>query len=394
MDYKQKYKEALTLVESIYPDLSHEHQMEAEAFFPELKESEDELTWLTKYIEEEAYSLSMDIRDNEDRIKLKNFKRSLAWLEKQGELIDKLVKYREWLISKTEQWTERKNDKTNSNAGEHCCIGAANALISARDEFEEIFDYESWFEKQGEKKETLCDKCRKEQPSHSCQDITANGRCYIEGMNTSNKVKPKFKVKYAGNEYNVLEVKDIAGVTFYGIEDEPNHIDYVLPDNCEIISGYGVKEKGSPYPTKSAIYTEQKPTWSEEDMSKVQIICMYLNEAKKYYADITEVRECINWLKSLKDRVIPQSKQEWSEEDERNLQGIIDEIEANKNQAPDYDLATYDRFLSWLKSLKPQNHWKPSDEQMRAVIDAWGDLCCRGIQYKDFDTLINDLKKL
>ena len=41
-----------------------------------------------------------------------------------------------------------------------------------------------------------------------------------------------------------------------------------------------------------------------------------------------------------------------SEEDERNLQGIIDEIEANKNQAPDYDLATYDRFLSWLKSLK------------------------------------------
>ena len=43
---------------------------------------------------------------------------------------------------------------------------------------------------------------------------------------------------------------------------------------------------------------------------------------------------------------------EWSEEDERNLQGIIDEINANKNNAPDYDLATYDRFLSWIKSLK------------------------------------------
>ena len=42
----------------------------------------------------------------------------------------------------------------------------------------------------------------------------------------------------------------------------------------------------------------------------------------------------------------------WSEEDERNLQGIIDEINANKNNAPDYDLATYDRFLSWIKSLK------------------------------------------
>lgn len=56
-----------------------------EYVFPELKESEDALTWLTRYIEEEAYSLSMDIRDNEDRTKLEKLKKSLAWLEKQGE---------------------------------------------------------------------------------------------------------------------------------------------------------------------------------------------------------------------------------------------------------------------------------------------------------------------
>lgn len=29
-------------------------------------------------------------------------------------------------------------------------------------------------------KETLCNKCRKEQPSHSCQDITELGRCAVE----------------------------------------------------------------------------------------------------------------------------------------------------------------------------------------------------------------------
>lgn len=73
-----------------------------------------------------------------------------SWLEKQCELIDKLVIYREWLISKSEWWTEKENDKTNSNAGKHYCIGGANALISARAEFEEIFDYGSWLEKQGE----------------------------------------------------------------------------------------------------------------------------------------------------------------------------------------------------------------------------------------------------
>jgi len=37
----------------------------------------------------------------------------------------------------------------------------------------------AWLEKQGEQ-ENLCDKCRKEQPSHSCQDITALGRCALE----------------------------------------------------------------------------------------------------------------------------------------------------------------------------------------------------------------------
>ena len=51
---------------------------------------------------------------------------------------------------------------------------------------------------------------------------------------------------------------------------------------------------------KEAMY--DKPAWSEEDTFKVQRICKYLNEAK-YYTDITEVRDCIEWLKSLKQRI-------------------------------------------------------------------------------------------
>lgn len=38
----------------------------------------------------------------------------------------------------------------------------------------------AWLEKQGEQKEILCGKCKKTQPSHSCQDITALGRCALE----------------------------------------------------------------------------------------------------------------------------------------------------------------------------------------------------------------------
>lgn len=83
-------------------------------------------------------------------------------------------------------------------------------------------------------------------------------------------------------------------------------------------------------------------------------IISYLHNEKKvkrYISDI-EFDKWIAWLKSLKDKVQPQPKQDWSEEDEKNFQGIIDEIKANKNFAPDYDIATYDRFLCWLEYIK------------------------------------------
>jgi len=115
---------------------------------------------------------------------------------------------------------------------------------------------------------------------------------------------------------------------------------------------------------KEAMY--DKP-WSEEDENHIIGISQTIFGAVKHNVIGHKTGDMqIDWLRSLKERV-QQPKQEWSEEDERNLEGIIDEIEANKAQAPDYDLATYDRFLSWLKSLRPQNRWKPSDEQLEAL---------------------------
>ena len=86
-------------------------------------------------------------------------------------------------------------------------------------------------------------------------------------------------------------------------------------------------------------------------------------------------------------------KPAWSEEDERNLQGIIDEIEANKNDAPDYDVATYNRFLSWLKSLKERYTWKPSEEQMNTLEYYMHTLVCNEHKEVLFG-LHEDLKKL
>jgi len=73
MDYEKKYKEAQKWIESIYSELSHEQQMEAEAFFPELRESENER------IRKEFCKDIWTFIPNEKAHKY------IAWLEKQGE---------------------------------------------------------------------------------------------------------------------------------------------------------------------------------------------------------------------------------------------------------------------------------------------------------------------
>ena len=77
MNYEKKYKEAQKWIESIYSELSHEQQMEAEAFFPELKENEDE-----KIRKRIIHALHGDVLDMEETTK------AIAWLEKQGEPTD------------------------------------------------------------------------------------------------------------------------------------------------------------------------------------------------------------------------------------------------------------------------------------------------------------------
>lgn len=49
-------------------------------------------------------------------------------------------------------------------------------------------------------------------------------------------VSRKVKVKYAGRVYEVKEVKKFPHGTMFGIEDEPNHIDYINPESCEIVT--------------------------------------------------------------------------------------------------------------------------------------------------------------
>ena len=79
---------------------------------------------------------------------------------------------------------------------------------------------------------------------------------------------------------------------------------------------------------------------------------------------------------------------EWSEEDEKMLDRIITTL----SLPPVYDNKACEKMVGWLKSLRPQPHWKPSEEQMEILSyvmesrdDHCGDVLC---------SLYNALKKL
>ena len=168
-----------------------------------------------------------------------------------------------------------------------------NYLYDVHDDDEERARWIAWLEKQGEQPQG------KSALESAKEEKIDNQNC----VKPVNNVEPKFKVKYAGSEYNVFETKDIAGVTFYGIEDEPNHIDYVQAENCERVGGYGIKEIGSPYPTKPAVFSEHNPAWSEEDRDYYDAIIAKL-EVTQEDALLTDNQ--MEFLKSLKDRSLQQ----------------------------------------------------------------------------------------
>ncbi len=121
--------------------------------------------------------------------------------------------------------------------------------------------------------------------------------------------------------------------------------------------------------------------WSEEDEMMLECVLGKIS-------DLGTGEMCKDWLKSIKDRVQPQSKQDWSEEDSAMMNLLIEEL--NSIAKHNGCLKQYEPEINWLKSLKP-NHWKPSKEQMEALEDA---ISCRALPWEQLGTLYNDLKKL
>lgn len=112
---------------------------------------------------------------------------------------------------------------------------------------------------------------------------------------------------------------------------------------------------------------EQNHVWNEED--KMQL------DAAIHLVSSTGHTETAKWLKSLKDRVLSQPKQEWNKEGENNilfLTSIIEECFKDKEKITLYGNGVCDDFtkedvIDRLKSLRPQSAWMPTPEQVDAL---------------------------
>ena len=116
---------------------------------------------------------------------------------------------------------------------------------------------------------------------------------------------------------------------------------------------------------------EQKPTWNEEDeeiLDGIIVDVVVLKEQERTKDGKAAYQKEIDWLKSLKDRILPQNITYYNPYKEvvesiadmvekfapfdSNLQDFYDYVKVKCKDAKEYD------------SLYPHNTWKPSDEQM------------------------------
>lgn len=167
------------------------------------------------------------------------------------------------------------------------------------------------------------------------------------------------KMKEAGYEWDE-EIHELKKINIY------------CQNNCK-----GFQETGKCFADgdcKANREAEQKSDWSEEDENKIDTIINVYHPSPNI----------VDWLKSLKNRVISQLdmievlrteyekgradaideiKKDWNEEDVYNSKLILSTI----SQDQYLSLETKDKLTSWIKSIKDRYTWKPNNEQIEAL---------------------------
>ena len=103
---------------------------------------------------------------------------------------------------------------------------------------------------------------------------------------------------------------------------------------------------------------------SEDEKIRKELIGILRNVPNSHYT----TEEMAAWLEKQGE----QKAAEWSEEDEEHIKSLLARLEGMCKKDATF---TRTRFAvsedkDWLKSLRPQKQWKPSEDQLEALIHA------------------------
>ena len=109
---------------------------------------------------------------------------------------------------------------------------------------------------------------------------------------------------------------------------------------------------------------------------------------KQKIKDYMNSSEVDTLYKSMLNNLFPELAES---EDEKIRKDIIVLVKDWWDRVNKDNISTKEQMIAWLKSLRPQSQWKPSEEQMEFV---WKYAEQNNYDGKVFARLYNDLKKL
>ena len=331
------YDEALKWMRELYPGLHGATKEDAEHYFPELRESEDER------IRKAVVSLVYEMKGTYQSFAKVELDKMVAWLEKQKyDRMKPIYDARESFESALEKaWNDYHNGYENVDKFEDDYVECAHAKgfregylfgIEKQKEHKPIdYDHEMWkncvanFE--GGKKEVID---------------------HPEKYGLQKEQKPIEKQDYSG--LTDLERAILRGFLVAGVENVPVTI---------------IKE------TAQDCLAHMPAEWSEEDKTMLNNLIWAVHMKSISPLDEMDDRgkyeRYEKFLTSLPERFGLEPEREWSEKDETHLGWIIECFDSWKYQVPEF-ADQYQSAINWIKSLRPS--WKPSEQEKGALRTA------------------------
>jgi len=343
------YDKALKWMRELYPGLHGATKEDAEHYFPELRESEDErirkslVLYFEKFKPQDMWDERFSIGD------------VLAYLEKQKD------HFRDDTKMVEKQDYSSLNDLERAIHRGFLSAGVENAPVTLI-------------------KETAKECLEQMKPAEiNVKALLAADR--LASAEMTGRLKERSEILENPEKYGLQKpAENISQLTVKGkgvYKICPHCKERMVRDDSMVYTsmppqyGYNCPKCGTmEFDTvmyDSPEMEEQTPAeWSEEDV-------VFLNEIIDFFENGTvrlqhDLSMYAHWLKSLPERFVLQPKAEWSDEDEMMVTSIVDVLKRFEHQG-----AT-DMKVDWLrnklKSLRPQHHWKPSEQEKGALRTA------------------------